>query len=86
MMTNVEKQCPRCGIVWEINTTRKPPETCGSCRARKQTKIGDCLIWQGNYAEDMVTPINEDGELVIQGVPTCGHLDCVNSDHRKATQ
>jgi hypothetical protein len=43
------------------------------------------LIWQGNYAEDMVTPINEDGELVMLGIAKCGHLDCVNPEHRKAT-
>lgn len=80
----MEKQCPRCGILWEVNTTRKTPDTCGSCRTKKQTRIGDCLIWQGNYAEDLVTPITEDGEPVIQGTPTCGHLDCVLPEHRKA--
>jgi len=82
----VEKQCPRCGLIWEINTTRKAPDVCGDCRARKQTKIGDCLIWQGNYAEDLVTPITEDGDLVITGEPTCGHQDCVLPEHRKATK
>ena len=79
----MEKQCLRCGLVWAIDTTRKNPDYCQSCRARKQTKIGDCLIWQGNYAEDMVTPITEDGELVVTGEPSCGHSDCVNLDHRK---
>ena len=82
----MEKQCPRCGLVWDVNTTRKPPEVCPDCRARKQTKIGDCLIWQGNYAEDLVTPITEDGDLVIEGVATCGHQDCVLPEHRKAAQ
>ena len=82
----MERQCPRCGLTWDVNTTRKPPEVCPDCRARKQTKIGDCLIWQGNYAEDLVTPINEDGELVIEGEPICGHSDCVESSHRKATK
>jgi hypothetical protein len=82
----MQKLCPRCGLVWEILLTRKNPDTCQSCRARKQTKIGDCLIWQGNYAEDMVTPIREDGSLVMKGERTCGHQDCVNEAHRKATQ
>lgn len=72
--------------MWQIDTTRKNPDWCQSCRARKQTKIGECLIWQGNYAEDMVTPINEDGELVVTGEPRCGHSDCVNLDHRKGNK
>jgi hypothetical protein len=80
---NADRTCPRCGIVWQVNTTRKPPDVCSSCRARKQTKIGDCLIWQGNYADDMITPITEDGELVVEGVPTCGHNDCVLAEHRR---
>ena len=79
----MQKQCPRCGIVWEILTTRKPPDVCQGCRARKQTKIGECLIWQGMYAEDLVTPIKEDGTPVLEGIPTCGHSDCVNPSHRE---
>ncbi len=82
----MEKQCPRCGIVWEINTTRKTPDACADCRTRKQTRIGDCLIWQGNYAEDLVTPITENGESVIEGIATCGHSDCVLPEHRKVTK
>ena len=72
--------------MWQIDTTRKNPDWCQSCRARKQTKIGDCLIWQGNYAEDMVTPINEYGEPVMDGIATCGHSDCVSPEHRKVTK
>jgi len=31
----------------------------------------------------MITPITEDGELVVEGVPTCGHNDCVLAEHRR---
>jgi len=79
----VQKQCLRCGLVWEINSTRKNPDYCASCRARKQVKIGECLVWQGNYAEDLITPINEEGLPVVAGESICGNSDCVNPEHRK---
>ena len=66
-----------------MNSSRKHPDYCQGCRARKQTKIGDCLVWQGNYAEDMITPITEEGKPVVTGKPKCGHYDCVNRDHRE---
>lgn len=75
------QQCQRCGIVWEVNASRNNPELCQSCRARRQTKIGDCIVWHGLYAEDMVTPITEDGEPVLLGTRSCGNVDCVNANH-----
>lgn len=75
------QQCLRCGIVWNVEASRNNPELCASCRARRQTKIGDCIVWHGLYAEDMVTPITEDGEPVLQGVRVCGYSDCINVNH-----
>jgi hypothetical protein len=46
-------------------------------------KIGECLVWQGNYAEDLITPINEEGLPVVTGESICGNSDCVNPEHRK---
>lgn len=75
------QQCTRCGIVWDVNGSRNNPELCQSCRARRQGKIGDCIVWHGLFAEDMVTPITEDGDEVLPGVRLCGNSDCVQPSH-----
>ena len=67
--------------MWEVNSSRKPKEYCESCRARKTNKIQDCLIWQGHYDSDQVTPIHDNGNPVMIGKRTCGHADCVNINH-----
>lgn len=76
-----EQVCVRCGIIWEVNSTRKNNDTCQSCRARKQQKIADCLPWHGGFAEDLVTPVDEDGNEVLPGIRSCGNRDCVNGSH-----
>lgn len=75
------QQCTRCGFVWDVNASRNVPELCQSCRARRQSKIGDCIVWHGLYADDMVTPIHDDGEPVLPGKRLCHKVDCVNSSH-----
>ena len=45
------------------------------------TKKGKCLPWHGGFAGDDVTPLDDDGRLVLPGVRGCGHNDCVNPSH-----
>jgi NAD-dependent SIR2 family protein deacetylase len=74
-------QCVRCGWDWEANANRKTHELCESCRARKSQKINTCIVWHGHFADDMVTPIHDDGLTVLPGVRTCGKSDCCNPAH-----
>lgn len=76
-----EKLCQRCGIQWEVEPTRKVNDLCVSCRARKTQKVRDCLPWHGRYANDMLTPVHEDGSPVMPGKRICGNSDCVNTNH-----
>jgi hypothetical protein len=75
------QQCLRCGIVWESVSGRKHKDFCESCRARKVQKIDGCIVWHGHFGADMVTPVDEDGIEVLQGIRNCGKLDCVNPLH-----
>ena len=45
-----------------------------------RAKTGKCLPWRGLYLNE-VTPIRDDGALMLPGVRTCGHQDCVNVNH-----
>ena len=45
------------------------------------TEKGKCLPWHGGFAKDDVTPLDDDGRLVLPGVRGCGHNDCVNPSH-----
>lgn len=80
-----EVQCERCGFKWELLSTRKPTPLCVSCRARRvqtvQSVKGKCYPWHGNFAPDLITPIDEDGEPIILGIRLCGNDDCVNPTH-----
>ena len=76
------QMCLRCGFVWMLHTSRKNDnEYCSSCRYRKRSKVGECIPWQGHYAEDFVTPIDDDGNEVLPGKRKCGHKDCVSPSH-----
>lgn len=75
------QQCTRCGWVWEVNSTRVIHETCDSCRARKVQKVGACLPWHGRFASDMMTPIDEEGNVFLHGKRKCNRVDCVNTSH-----
>jgi len=70
--------CERCGFVMEY---RKRTKLCSDCRARKTSKIDDCIAWQGDFAGDLITPINEFGEPVFTGIRTCPNADCVQPEH-----
>ena len=80
-------QCERCGFEWELSSSRQKTILCASCRAKKvqtvHTKKGKCIPWSGYFAADDVTPIHEDGSLVMPGVRRCGHNDCVNPSHQE---
>jgi len=44
-------------------------------------KIDGCIVWHGHFAEDLVTPVDAEGQEVLQGNRICGKLDCVNPSH-----
>ncbi len=77
--------CERCGFEWSLKSTRQKTVLCAGCRARSvatvhRAKTGKCLPWRGLYLNE-VTPIRDDGALMMPGVRTCGHTDCVNAAH-----
>lgn len=79
-------ECKRCGFRWAASNARKNVELCASCRARpSRTVVSDsgdrCKPWRGMFADDDVTPVDDDGAPVLPGVRMCGHTDCVNEDH-----
>lgn len=74
-------QCHRCGMTWEDSATRKNSDLCQSCRARKTQKVDGCIVWHGHFAEDMVTPIDDEGNEVLPGKRRCKRLDCVAPNH-----
>lgn len=79
--------CERCGYKTVIHSKRKPHPLCASCRAKKVQTIQradkKCYPWHGLFAQDMVSPITEDGKLFLPGKRICGNLDCVNPSHIK---
>jgi len=83
-------KCERCGFEWHVNTIRKPTSLCHSCRARKvqtvHTPEGKCVPWHGHFAEDDITPVDDDGNPVFPGVRRCGNTDCVAPNHIKKGQ
>jgi len=77
--------CERCGYEWSLKSTRQKTVLCAGCRAKKvatvhRARSGKCLPWQGMFLGE-VSPIFDDGRLVLPGVRTCGHSDCVNANH-----
>jgi hypothetical protein len=77
--------CQRCGFEWDLTSVRKDVVLCSSCRAVKVLTVhgigGKCLPHHGHFAEDMVTPLDHQGEIVMPGGRTCHHSDCVNPRH-----
>ena len=78
-------ECRRCGLRWDSNTARKNVLFCTSCRARKAKTVpygvDRCVPWHGLFAEDELTPVDDDGNPVLPGSRFCGKKDCVNVDH-----
>lgn len=83
-------ECARCGYEWFIKSVRSPEVFCQSCRARKvQTvhgELGKCLPWQGRFAPDLTTPIDDDGKPVLPGLRLCAKADCVSPRHVVPTE
>ena len=81
----LEATCERCGYRWTIYSSRKPARKCKSCRTRKvqtvQGVIGKCFPWHGHFLDDMVTPVDDNGQIVLPGRRLCYMLDCVNPAH-----
>lgn len=83
--------CYRCGTSWVINKRKKRKDRplCRSCKATKAISIqtGDfrCVPWHGLFAEDLATPLYEDGTEVLPGVRICGNKDCVQPTHIEET-
>jgi len=79
--------CSRCGFSWVVNKNKrqKPRPLCRSCRARKAATVQEgefrCLPWHGRFAQDMVTPIDDDGKEFMPGKRVCGNSDCVLDSH-----
>lgn len=79
--------CARCGFTWVINKNKrpKPRQLCRSCRTKKSYSIqtGElrCFPWDGAFAADWITPIDEEGKPVLPGKRVCGNTDCVNISH-----
>lgn len=44
-------------------------------------KIDGCIVWHGHFAEDFITPVDDEGYEVLRGHRKCGKLDCVNPQH-----
>jgi hypothetical protein len=78
-------QCERCGFEWRVSSVRRKRILCASCRAQKVQTIhsgdGKCLPWSGHFMKDEVTPVDDDGNVVLPGVRSCGHTDCVAPYH-----
>ena len=82
--------CSRCGFAWVVNKNKrqKPRPLCRSCRTGKSITVQDgdfkCLPWHGAFAEDMFTPIDDEGIPFMPGKRTCGNADCVSESHIEA--
>jgi len=81
--------CHKCGIEDDSLGTqrfyfRTKMKTCSSCRARRshtvRTAAGLCRPWFGETDEEL-NPIDRNGNLVMQGIRTCGYKDCCNPEH-----
>jgi hypothetical protein len=40
-----------------------------------------CIPWQGDFDKATLTIPIFDGQPVLPGTRTCGHLDCTNPNH-----
>jgi hypothetical protein len=45
------------------------------------TDNGKCFPWQGQFARDEMTPVDDEGEPIFPGVRRCGNNDCCNVEH-----
>jgi hypothetical protein len=81
--------CQRCGITDDSTATaryffRTKLKLCSSCRAvprfQVKTAAGWCRPWKGE-TDDNWNPIDNNGNLVMPGIRSCGYKDCMHEDH-----
>ncbi len=79
-------ECRRCGWKWVVSPDKKDNKDllCKSCRVKpaKVIQYGSlrCEPHLG-VVNDNLDPVDESGALVLPGLRTCGHRDCVNPKH-----
>lgn len=79
-------ECRRCGFKWSVSAEKRDLKDllCKSCRVRPAKVIQYGVLRCEPYLGDLdaeLRPIDEQGELVLPGVRSCGHSDCVNEKH-----
>jgi hypothetical protein len=81
----LKNTCNRCGFIWNIRQPRFVDGLCSSCLAKQEKVLRTgrlaCQPWQGRFARDDVTPVNQNGEPVLPGHRLCKNSDCVNPKH-----
>lgn len=81
-----EVECRRCGWKWVVNPAKKHDRSllCKSCRVKPakviQYGVLRCEPHVGKVNDDL-DPIDDLGNLIMPGLRTCGHRDCVNPKH-----
>ena len=88
-------ECERCGCHMKDDTANQRLQRgrdlwgCGQCQAGRQTKVrtayGVCTPHQGEFDEHD-RPLTKNGELYRAGFRLCGHSDCVDLDHIRASE
>jgi ABC-type transport system involved in cytochrome c biogenesis ATPase subunit len=88
-------ECERCGCHMKDDTANQRLQRgrdlwgCGQCKAGKQTKVrtayGVCTPHQGEFDEND-RPLTKNGEFYRAGFRLCGHSDCVDLDHIRASE
>lgn len=85
--------CRQCGYTYEFNRRQLSPDRvnqgawylCKSCKAVPTEKCwyGDdwCKPWQGEFDLDWLICLDDNGKPYMLGPRTCGHWDCVRTDH-----
>lgn len=83
-------ECERCGVVEDTKAMQKyfgrtEKALCESCRFTRRNKIKNadgsvCHPWHGVFDDDD-NPLDDQGNIYLDGVRVCRHKDCVNPEH-----
>lgn len=85
-MLDNQVACRRCGFVWTVNAEKRGRRDllCQSCRVKpaKSIQYGKlrCIPHQGDLDADL-NPVDSEGNLILPGLRSCEHKDCVNPQH-----
>ena len=83
----LKNTCDRCGFVWHRSQPRFVDGLCSSCTALDGRVLAPrrstCQPWQGTFAPDDITPVDNNGAPVFPGIRICGNRDCVTPKHIK---